>query len=121
MKKELKILAEEIIKQIPTGERNIESGEGVFTVDELKYDYEEVDVLSVEDDGKYQYGSTIYGIGLLDEERGYGTKGDVLFHIKQDFNRSGSYYSDYYYDYEKPYVVEQVTKVITTTEWEMVE
>ena len=120
MNKELNILAEAIIKQIPTGEISIESTDGLV-VDGIKYDYEEVDVLSVEDDGKYQYGSTIYGIGLLDEERGYGTKGDVLFHIKQDFNRSGSYYSDYYYDYEKPYVVEQVTKVITTTEWEAIE
>ena len=121
MKKELKILAEEIIKQTPTGERNIESGEGVFTVDELKYTYEEAEVLTVEDDGKYQFGSTIYGIGLLDEVRGYGTKGDVLFHIRQDFARSGSYYSDYYYDYEKPYLVEQVTKVITTTLWKAIE
>ena len=120
MNKGLRTLAEEIIKQIPTGEKSIENTDGLL-VDGIKYDYEEVEVLPVDDEGKYQYGSTIYGIGLLDEERGYGTKGDIIFHIKQDFSRSGSYYSEYYYEYEEPYFVEQITKVITTTTWERIE
>lgn len=120
MNKELRILAEEIIKQIPTGEINIESTDGLV-VDGIKYEYEEVEDSPIDDQGKYQYGSTIYGVGLLDEGRGYGIKGDTLFHIKQDFSRNGSYYTDYYYDYGKPYLVEQVTKVITTTDWEAIE
>ena len=121
MNEELKVLSKEIIKQIPNGDEDgIESLREDLVVDGVKYSYNVTEELEIKDDGKYQFGSSIYGIGLLNTEKGYDIMGDVLFYIKQDFNRSGSYYSDYYYEYEKPYLVEQVTKVITTTEWEVI-
>ena len=118
MNEKLKILAEEIIKQIPTDESNIEYSKGVFIVDEVKYTYTEIEEEDIEDEGKYQNGSTIYGIGLLKEDNSYEIKGDILFYIKQDFSRSGSYYTDYYYTYEKPYIVKKVEKIIKTIIWE---
>ena len=120
MNEELKKLSEGIIKQIPTGERNIESSD-IFEVDGIKYSYDEEEELDIEDEGKYQYGGCIYAIGLLDEEKGYGVKGEPLFYMEQDFSRSGSYFSDYYYDYEEPYVVEKVEKVVTITSWKRIE
>lgn len=80
----------------------------------IKYSYEEVEELSTEDDGKYQFGGTIYAIGVLKEEDGYGIV-EPLFYIEQDFARCGSYFSDYYYEYESPYIVEQ--KEITQIVW----
>lgn len=83
----------------------------------VKYTLEEVDEEPVEDYGKYQCGATIYAVGVLDEAKGYGID-DTLFYIRQDFVRSGSYYSDYYYEYEKPFIVEK--KEVITYEWEAI-
>lgn len=45
-------------------------------------------------------------------------------HYTYSLGRSGSYYSDYYYDYEDfvPDIIEvkQVTKTVTVTQWEVV-
>lgn len=45
-------------------------------------------------------------------------------HYTYTLGRSGSYYSDYYYDYEDTVPdmleVKQVTKTVTVTEWEAV-
>lgn len=83
----------------------------------IKFSYEEFDELQIEDEGKYQYGGTIYSIGILDEEKGYGIK-DTLFYIRQDFIRSGSYFSDYYYEYEEPYIVKR--RQVISFEWRAV-
>ena len=86
-------------------------------LDGVKYSHKEIEELDVEDEGKYQTGGTIYAIGILDEEKGYGIK-ETLFYIEQDFTRSGSYFSEYYYEFESPYVVEQ--REIVKTIWKAV-
>lgn len=115
-KEKLNQLCKEICNQIPSGEDNIEQSEKLI-VDGITYTYEEVEELTTEDEGKYQNGGCIYAIGVADKEEGWKIEGEPLFYIEQDFTRSGSYYSDYYYDYEKPYRVEKVKKVIEVEEW----
>ena len=90
----------------------------VIVVDGHKYDCEEVEELETVDEGKYQYGGSIYAIGVFNEEKGYGIKNDPLFYVRQDFTQTGSYYSYQEREYEKPYIVEKKEKVITV--WEAV-
>lgn len=83
-------------------------------VDEIKYSYDEETELDVISEGKYEYGGTIYAVGILDEKRGYGIK-EPLFYMRQDFSRTGSYYTDWETEYETPYLVEK--KEVTVTRW----
>ncbi len=98
-------------------------------VDEIKYSYEELTELDVISEGKYEYGGTIYAVGILDEKRGCGIK-EPLFYMRQDFSRTGYYYNEFMLfvfsfnssiwetEYETPYLVEK--KEVTVTRWEAV-
>lgn len=77
------------------------------TIENIEYGLVEVEKLETIDNGKYQCGGTIYGVGFLNEEKGYGIKGEILFYIEQDFTQTGSYYSSQEREYENPYVVEK--------------
>lgn len=90
---------------------NIEQIEFV-EIDGVKYTYCEVEHLETTDEGKYQYGGTIYGIGVLKDE--YDIE-EILFYISQDFTQTGSYYSHQEREYEKPYIVEE--KQVIKTVW----
>lgn len=114
MSKEEKELYEEICELF--GSSCVECKDFV-ELDGIKYDCEEKEVLDVISEGKYEYGGTVYAVGILDEEKGYGIK-EPLFYMEQDFNRTGSYYSDWEYEYETPYLVEQ--KEITKTIWKAI-
>lgn len=114
--KKLNQLCEEICNQIGSGEDNIEHVDKI-EVNGVQYTYSEVEELEIVDEGKYQNGGSIYAIGITDENEDGGIKGIPLFYIEQDFTRSGSYYSDYYYDYEKPYRVKKITETITIEKW----
>ena len=120
MNKELKLLANNIIELIPSGEDGLEDVDTDLIVDEVVYNCEPVEELEISDQGKYQHGGTIYGVGVFNKEKGYGIIGETLFYIKQNYSRNGSYYTDYYYNYDKPYLVKQVDKVITTKVWEAI-
>ena len=85
----------------------------VIEIEDKKYHVEKIEELTTTDEGKYQFGGTIYAVGYLDEERGYGITGKPLFYVEQDFSKTGSYYSHQEIEYEKPYIVEKVQKIIS--------
>ena len=115
-KEELNQLCEQICNQIGSGESSIEHIDKI-EVDGIKYTYKEIEELETLDEGKYQNGGSVYAIGIADKEKDWKIEGEPLFYIEQDFTRSGSYFSDYYYEYEKPYRVKKETKIITIEEW----
>lgn len=69
------------------------------------YVIKELEALPVEDEGKYQYGGTIYQVYLDEEET------DMF--IMETWSRNGSYYSDYYYWFDEMQLCEQVQRIIT--------
>lgn len=75
------------------------------------YDIREVEELATEDEGKYQYGGTVHRI-LLDNK-------ETDMCIMETWSRSGSYYSDYYYNYDKLCLCEQYTR--TVVDWKVIE
>lgn len=93
---------------------SLEDEECTF-VDGVSYYCYLVEELCIEDEGKYQDGGAIFSVGVYDDKKGYVKIENPLFYIEQDFTRFGSYYSDYDYEYHKPYVVEK--KEIVTTVW----
>lgn len=111
-----KELFNKICKKMPTN-ISIEDME-VIEVDGNKYHCKEVELLDTTDEGKYQYGGSIYAIGVFDEEYGYGIIGEPLFFVEQNFTQTGSYYSYQEREYEEPYMVERKEKVITV--WEAI-
>lgn len=111
MSKEEKELYERICEEFGT---NWIEGIVYVKIDGIKYSYEKEEKLDVILEGKYENVRTIYAIGILDEERGYGIK-EPLFYIRQDFTRIGSYFSGWYIDYKTPYLVEK--KEVTETKW----
>ena len=78
-----------------------------FDFDGLDYALIEVYEDSISDEGKYQYGGEIYQLVEFDKaiasypcEKSI-TKKFNLF-VRENWTRSGSYFSDYYYTYEEP-------------------
>ncbi|MBZ9693263.1 hypothetical protein [Clostridium sp. M14] len=116
MKNEEKELLNYILEKLPKDE-SMEDTE-VIEINGTKYDFVQIEELPTEDEGKYQYGGTIYGFGIYDEEKEYGIIGEPLFFIEQDFTKTGSYYSEQYYEYEEPYLVEKKEKTIIV--WESI-
>lgn len=88
-----------------------------ITVEGIDYSCEEVEDLDTIDEGKYQYSGTVYGIGIFDEEKGYGIK-EALFYIEQDFSQTGSYYGYQERSFDKPYIVEK--REVIKTVWESI-
>lgn len=80
-----------------------ENGEHYFGIDDLPDDWEEIDDGQWVDEGKYSYNTTIV------------SKNGKFFAIDQ--SRSGSYFSDYFYDKAEVYEVERTEKTITVTTW----
>lgn len=75
------------------------------------YELKEVEELDEVNNGKYSYGGVIIAVykkGNTDEE--------PLFYLRQNYTKTGSYYTDYEYHYYKPYVTSKVTKTIEV--WE---
>lgn len=78
-----------------------------FDFDGINYALIEVYEDSISDEGKYQYGGEIYQLVEFDKaiasypcEKSI-TKKFNLF-VRENWSRSGSYFSDYYYEYEEP-------------------
>lgn len=78
-----------------------------YIADSLGFDFEEVEGGDWDDEGKYQWATDIYKI----------TTEDGSFLISATVQRSGSYYTDYYYSiWDVDMVVsEEVTRTITET------
>lgn len=79
------------------------------TIDGVKYGLDFVDETDWDDQGKYQY-KNVTGILCKSSEDGSVTKYDIA--VTQYITRSGSYFSDYYYDYDQLQVNQLVQKVI---------
>ncbi|MBY6838679.1 hypothetical protein [Clostridium botulinum] len=116
MKNKDKELLDAILEKLPK-DKSIEYIEPI-EVNGIKYKWTEIEELPTEDEGKYQYGGTIYGVGIHNAEKEYGIIGEPLFFIEQDFTKTGSYYSEQYYEYEEPYLVEKKEKTIIV--WESI-
>ena len=75
------------------------------------YELEEIEELDEINEGEYIEGGTIIGV----YEKG-NTDKEPLFYLRQNYAKIGSYYTDYDYYYEKPYVTSKITKTIEV--WE---
>jgi len=72
-------------------------------LDKAGIDYEEVYDSGWEDEGKYQLSEIVYNIKNT----------NYLFLVR----RSGSYFSDYYYQIDEVYEAEEVTETVTRIYW----
>lgn len=79
------------------------------TIDGIEYELKIVDETDWDDQGKYQY-KDVTGILCEILEDGSVTKYDIA--VTQYITRSGSYFSDYYYQYDPLQVDQLVQKVI---------
>ena len=79
------------------------------TINGIKYETYVVDESDWDDQGKYQYKDVI-GVLCKISEDGSVTKYDIA--VTQYITRSGSYFSEYYYEYEPLQVDQLVQKVI---------
>ena len=79
------------------------------TINGVEYGLDIVDESNWDDQGKYQY-KDVTGILCKSLEDGSVTKYDIA--VTQYITRSGSYFSDYYYDYDPLQVDQLVQKVI---------
>ena len=77
-------------------------------VDNVKYSFENVSQEPWDDQGKYQHSSYEGQLCRVDED--YNTLELYDYYIDQSISRSGSYYSDWYYDYQnvRIYKIEKV-------------
>ena len=79
------------------------------TIDGVKYQLDIVDDGNWNDQGKYQY-KDVTGVLYKISEDDSVTKYDIA--VTQYITRSGSYFSEYYYEYEPLQVDQLVQKVI---------
>lgn len=79
------------------------------TIDGIEYGLKIVDETDWDDQGKYQY-KDVTGVLCEILEDGSVTKYDIA--VTQYITRSGSYFSDYYYQYDPLQVDQLVQKVI---------
>lgn len=84
-------------------------GDLCATIDGIKYETYIVNESDWDDQGKYQYQDVI-GILCKVSEDNHVTKYDIA--VTQYITRSGSYFSEYYYEYEPLQVDQLVQKVI---------
>lgn len=98
--------AKEIVSHFDNEDNYEELG---ATIDGVEYGLDIVDETDWDDQGKYQY-KNVTGILCEILEDGSVTKYDIA--VTQYITRSGSYFSDYYYDYDPLQVDQLVQKVI---------
>lgn len=79
------------------------------TIDGIEYGLKIVDETNWDDQGKYQF-KDVTGVLCKILEDGSVTKYDIA--VTQYITRSGSYFSDYYYQYDPLQVDQLVQKVI---------
>lgn len=80
--------------------------------EDVKYTYRTEEELDTVSEGKYEYGGTVYAVGIMNDDFNIESP---LFFMEQSFTRSGSYFSDYYYEFDAPTMV--VPKEVTKTIW----
>jgi len=101
-------LLKEKCKSVKSGDNNYaDRGELDFELNGFGYSLCEYEEDDISDEGKYQYGGTTYQLVEFDKSiesypNGNSTMKEFNLFIYVGFSRSGSYYSDYYYDYDSP-------------------
>lgn len=90
------------------GEKSVEEFE--YESDGKRYGFYEMDDDGWDDEGKYQYKTEKGKLVQFKGEEGYETEKEFNFGVSRVVQRSGSYFSDYYYEYEKwePFIIEEV-------------
>jgi len=124
--KDCKIAPSELVEAVKNriAETCTDHDESDHIEDGFRFNFNGVDysVICIEEDpwedgGKYQYGGTTYQLVSYDKNaKGYCSKDSIIDHfdieIYHPVNRSGSYFSDYYYNYCYPTVSRVITKHI---------
>jgi hypothetical protein len=107
-----KIIAEIHSKGSDDWERDIASEDAYVKLDDSMYCFHTVDNCDIEwrDEGKYQFQETVAEIVQIDTNWKTIEKSGVF--LFQSVTRSGSYFSDYYYDYSEVIIVEKKVKII---------
>lgn len=87
----------------------------VLNFDGVDYDLLIIDEDDWDDQGKYQYGGTTYQLVSYDKSiKGYCCKDSIIdyfdIEVYHPMQRSGSYFSDYYYSYFTPTVSRAIIK-----------
>ncbi|HID0768063.1 TPA: hypothetical protein ACXDAZ_002592 [Clostridium botulinum] len=98
------------------GSEDLECYNG-FEIDGITYALEQIEEEDWISGGKYECSSNVFRIGISNKECAWKVDKPLDLYIKQDVSRTGSYYSDYFYDYEKPYMVEQKEETIVVNKW----
>lgn len=95
----------------------VEYQERVLTLDGIQYKFcfEEIEDEGWEDEGKYQNNGYVFRVSVYSVNDEFLE--DLELYVKQYASRSGSYYSDYYYEYDAPFRVERIKKVVEIEEW----
>lgn len=83
--------------------------------EKFKFCFEETEDEGWSDAGKYSDNGYIFRVSVFDAEGGFVE--DLDLYIKQYVTRYGSYFSDYYYEYDAPFRVEKIKKVVEVEEW----
>ena len=78
-----------------------------FKFNGINYGLIEVGEQLVTDEGKYQYGGETYQlVSFNSNKKSYPRNSNIIdkfnLFVDEDWSRSGSYFSEYYYTYEKP-------------------
>lgn len=95
----------------------IDYQEAVLEIEGAKYtfSFEEVETADWEDEGKYSQGGYVYRVAVHDMEGGFVE--DLDLYVRQWVTRCGSYFSEYYYEYDSPYRVKLEKKIVEVEEW----
>lgn len=102
------------------GQFDISNTDNELVVNGVRYALKEIKDWDWSDEGKYSYGECVYQLGIADKNVRWNIEEgkELNIFIMQEATRSGSYFSDYYYDYEIPYLV--IAKEVKTKIWEKV-
>ena len=111
MNKELKILGNKILNNIKD-----EADDCLINIDGVLYKIHKIEE-EIDDQGKFQNVERIFEV-LECVKNGSNKKLDIF--IMQNSFRCGDYYSGYDYEFDEPYLVEQVERVVTTKVWSVI-
>ncbi|HCL4447164.1 TPA: hypothetical protein N2D16_002769 [Clostridium botulinum] len=111
---DLQELGKKIIKEC--GSEDLESCDS-FKIDGDIYALEQIEEGDWISEGKYEYSSNVFRIGIANKECAWKVDKPLNLYINQDVSRTGSYYTDYTYDYEEPYIVEQKEETVVVKKW----
>ena len=106
------ILIQEIIStfnKLDSENRDVEDQQ--ITVSGIKYGFKIIENTGWEDDDKYDFKTTISQLVSYDEKWNVIDKFDI--YVEQHSSRTGSYYTDWYLNYDEIERIKRVEKIIS--------